>query len=157
MHTGFLPYLPHPIPEHSRTFTALHNFLKILWQLNQTALPIFYDEGVSHTVFDIVLSSPKEFDNLIPCLAASTQQRLLNIALVKYLHRSGVENALVETGVFGVKAVESHYIRSLRRIIILADALSTLKWKAFWKTNDGADFDDILSVADQLKIVFKER
>ena len=51
----------------------------------------------------------------------------------------------------------SHYIRSLRRIIILADALSTLKWKAFWKTNDGADFGDILSVADQLKIVFKER
>ena len=87
---------------------------------------------MSHIAFDIVLSSPKEFDNLIPCLAASTQQRLLNIALVKYLHGSGVENALVETGVFGVKAVESmmngsHYIRSLRRIIILADALSTLK------------------------------
>ena len=136
--------------------------MKILWQLNQTALPIFYHEGVSHIVFDIVLSSPKEFDNLIPCLAASTQQRLLNIALVKYLHGRGVEDALVETGVFGVKAVESmmngsHYIRSLGRIIILADALNTLKWEAFWKTNDGADFGDILSVADQLKIAFKER
>ena len=47
-----------------------------------------------------------------------------------------MEDALVETGVFGVKAVESvmngsHYIRSLGRIIILADALSTLKWEAF--------------------------
>ena len=33
MHTGFLPYLPH-ITEHSTVFTALHNFLKILSQLN---------------------------------------------------------------------------------------------------------------------------
>ena len=52
MHTGFLPYLPNPVTEHSTVFTALHNFLKILSQLNQTALPIFCDEGV----FRIVLT-----------------------------------------------------------------------------------------------------
>ena len=52
---------------------------------------------------------------------------------------------------------ESHDIRSLGRIIILADALNTLKWEAFWKTNDGADFGDILSVADQLKIAIEEK
>ena len=28
MHTGFLPYLPHPVREHSTVFTALHNFRK---------------------------------------------------------------------------------------------------------------------------------
>ena len=76
----------------------------------------------------------------------------------KYLRGSGVEDAIV----FGVKSVESmmngsHYIRSLGRIIILADALNTLKWEAFWKTSDGADFGDILSVVDQLKIAFKEK
>ena len=52
---------------------------------------------------------------------------------------------------------ESHYIRSFARIIILANALKTLKWEAFWKTNDGADFGDILFVSDQLKIAFKEK
>ena len=35
--------------------------------------------------------------------------------------------------------------------------LNTLTWEAFWKTNDGADFGDILSVAEQLKIAFKEK
>ena len=73
-----------------------------------------------------------------------------------------MEDALVETGVFGLKAVESmmnesHYIRSLRSIIIIADALNTLKWEAFWKTNDRAYFSDILSVADPLKIAFKDK
>ena len=37
MHTGFLPYLLHPITQHSMVFTVLHSFLKILSQLNQTA------------------------------------------------------------------------------------------------------------------------
>ena len=96
--------------------------------------------------------------NLYPCLAAKVVEHCIG----KYLRGSGVEDALVETGVFGVKAVEpmmngSHYIRSLGRIIILADALNTLKWEAFWKTNNGADFGDILSVADQLKVAFKEK
>ena len=80
----------------------------------------------------------------------------------KYLRGSGVEDTLVETGVFVLKAVEfmmigSHYVRSLRGILILADALNTLKWEAVWKTNDRADFGDILSVADPLKVAFKEK
>ena len=82
--------------------------------------------------------------------------------ICKYLRGSGVEDAVVETGVFGLNAVKSlmngsHYIRSLRGIIILADALSTLKWEAFWKTNDITAFGDILSASDPLKIAFKEK
>ena len=100
--------------------------------------------------------------NLYPCLAASTQERFVEHCIGKYLRGSGVEDALVETGVFSVKVEEStmngsHYIKSVRRKSILADALNTLKWEAFWKTNNGADFGDILSAADQLKIAFKEK
>ena len=96
-----------------------------------------------HIVFVIVLSNPKEFDKLIPMLGSFHTAKVVEHCIGKYLRGSGVEDAHVETGVFGVKAVESmmngsHYIRSLGRIIILADALSTLKWEAFWKTNDGA-------------------
>ena len=63
---------------------------------------------------------------------------------------------------FGLKAVESmmngsDYIRSLGKIIILTDPLNTFTWEAFLKTNDGADFCDILSVADQLKIAFNKK
>ena len=136
MHTGFLPYLPHPVTEHSKVFTALHNFVKILSQLNQTALPIFCDEGVFRIVFDIALSSPKEFDKLIPMLGSLHTAKVVEHCIAKYLCGSDVEDALVETCMFGLKAVESmmngsHHIRSLRGIIILADALNTLKWEAF--------------------------
>ena len=162
MQAGFLPYLPHLVTEHSTVFNALHNFLKILSQLNQTALPIFCDEGVFRIAFDIVLSNPIEFDKLIPMLGSFHTAKVVEHCIGKYLRGSGVEDALFETGVFGLKAVESmmngsHCIRSLRGIIILADALSALKWESFWRTNDGADFDDILSAADPLKITFKEK
>ena len=115
-----------------------------------------------HIVFEIVLSNPKEFDKPIPMLGSFHTAKVVEHCIGKYLRGSGVEDALVETGVFGVKAVEPmmnglHYIRSLGRIITLADALNTLKWEGFWKTNDGADFGDILSVADRLKIAFKEK
>ena len=162
MHTGFLAHLPYPVTEYSTVFTALHNFFKILSQLNQTALPIFCDEGVFPIVFDIVLSNPKEFDKLIPMLGSFHAAKVVEHCIGKCLRGSRVEDALVETGVFGLKAVESlmngsHYIRSLRGMIILADALNTLKWEAFWNTNDRTDFGDILSVADPLKIAFKEK
>ena len=157
-----LPTISSPGRKHSAVFTALLKFLKIVSQLNQTALPIFCDEGVFRIVFDIVLSNPKEFDKLISMLGSFHTVKVVEHCIGKYLRGSGVEDALVETDVFGLKAVESmvngsHYIRSLRSIIILADALNTLKWEAFWKTNDRADFRDILSVGDPLKIAFKEK
>ena len=100
-------------------------------------------------VFDIVLSNPKEFDKLIPMLGSFHTANVVEHCIGKYLRGSGMEDALIETGVFGSKAVESmmngsHYIISLRGIMILADALNTLKWEAFQKTNDRADFGDIL-------------
>ena len=30
MHTGFLPYIPHPVTEFSKVYTALKNFLAVL-------------------------------------------------------------------------------------------------------------------------------
>ena len=72
----------------------------------------------------------------MPMLGCFHTAKVVEHFIGKYLRGSGVEDALVETGVFGLKAVESimngsHYIRSLRGIIILADALNTLKWEAF--------------------------
>ena len=46
MHTGFLPYILHPVIEFSTVYTALKSFLVVLSQLNQTCLPAFYGEGV---------------------------------------------------------------------------------------------------------------
>ena len=52
MHTGFLPYISHPVTEFSAVYTALKNFLTVLSQLNQTRLPVFCDGGVYRIVAD---------------------------------------------------------------------------------------------------------
>ena len=54
----------------------------------------------------------------------------------KYIRGSGLDDALMETQVFGKKVIEqvlngTHYIRSLRVILILVDSINCLKWDAF--------------------------
>ena len=46
MQTGFLSLIPYPVTEHATFYTAMKNFIKVLQQLDQNALPIFCDEGV---------------------------------------------------------------------------------------------------------------
>ena len=68
MQVGFLPYLPYPVTKHETVYTAMHNFLSVLAQLEQKCLPVFCDEGVFRIVSDIVLKHPKEFENLVPMI-----------------------------------------------------------------------------------------
>ena len=58
----------------------------------------------------------------------------------KYIRGSGLDDALVVTQVFGKKVIEqvlsgTHYIRSLRAILILVDSINRLKWDVFWENN----------------------
>ena len=68
MQTGFLPFIPYPVSEHTTVYTAMKNFIKVLQQLDQKALPIFCDECVYRIVVDIYLKCPIEFKMLVPCL-----------------------------------------------------------------------------------------
>ena len=59
----------------------------------------------------------------------------------KYIQGSGLEDAFVETQVFGKKVIEqvlngTDYIRSLRAILLLVDSKNRLKWDAFWEYNN---------------------
>ena len=92
MQVGFLPYLPHPVTKHETVYTALHNFLAVLVQLEQESLPVFCDEGVYCTVADIILKHPEEFKNLIPMMGG--------FHMAKAALHCGIEDALLETGVF---------------------------------------------------------
>ena len=66
MQTGFLPFIPYPVTEHTTVYTAMKNFIKVLQQLHQKALPIFCDETVYRIVVNIYLKCPNEFKMLIP-------------------------------------------------------------------------------------------
>ena len=125
-------------PSHHRTFHGFYCYPQLFENsiAAESDSTKFYDEGVIHIVFEIVLSNLKEFDKLIPMLGSIHTAKVVEHCIGKYLRGSAVEDAHIETGVFGVKAVESmmngsHYIRSLGTIIILADALNTLTWETF--------------------------
>ena len=56
----------------------------------------------------------------------------------KLIKHRGLDDALVETGNFGIKITKSvtswrYYDRSIWGLLILEDAQEVLKWKVFWK------------------------
>ena len=137
MQTGFLPFLPHPVTEHSTVHTAMLNFLKVVEQLNQDFLPIFCDEGVFRIVLDIYLKCPDKFSKLIQMMGAFHMAKCVQHCIGKYIKGSGLADPLLEAKVFGAKVFEkvlagANYNRCQSGFRILCAAIQRLKWKAFW-------------------------
>ena len=85
------------------------------------------------------LQKQEQFRNLIPVLSGFQTAKCLQHSIGKYLRSSGLEESLRQTCAFGVKIVDSvldgtHYVRSLKRLLILLDAVKNLKWSAFNQT-----------------------
>ena len=68
MQVAFLPFLPFHVTEISTVFTSMVNFTKVLKQLHQKSLLLFFDEGVFRIVLNGYLKCPNMFKNLIPML-----------------------------------------------------------------------------------------
>ena len=139
MHVEFLPFLPSPFTQYSTVFNAMKNFTQLFWQLKQNALPHFCDEGVFRIVVDIFLQKQDQFRNLILMLGGFHTAKCLQHSIRKYIRGSGVEESLRQTRVIGVKSLDSvldgtHYVRSLKGLFILANAVKKLKWSAFTQT-----------------------
>ena len=65
----------------------------------------------------------------------------------KYIWGSGLDEALVETVVFGKKVIQqvlngTCYIRSLRAILIFMYSINRLKWEAFWENNKNEKYKE---------------
>ena len=135
MHVGFLPFHPSPVAEYSTVFSAMKNFIQLVGQLKQDALPLFCDEGVFRIVVDIFLQKQDQFRNLIPMLGGFHTAKMSAHSIGKYIRGSGLEESLRQTRVFGAKIVDSvldgaHYVRSLKGLLI-SNAVEKLKWSAF--------------------------
>ena len=106
--------------------------MKLLHQLKQKSLLIFCDEGVFTLVLHIYLKCPEEFKNLVPMFGGFHTAKSVQRCIGKYINATGLEDALVKTGVFRVKVMESilaatNYVRSLRGIQILSGAIEVVK------------------------------
>ena len=76
----------------------------------------------------------------ISCLGGFCMAKCVRHCIGKYIQGSVLDDALVEAQVFRKKVIEqmlngTHYIRSLRAILILVDFINRLKWEAFLENN----------------------
>ena len=83
----------------------MKNSIKVLQQLDQRALPIFCDEGIYRTVVDVYLKCPNEFKMLVPCLGDFHMAKCVQHCIEQYIQGSGLDEALMETQVFGKKSL----------------------------------------------------
>ena len=80
----------------------------------------------------------------------------------KYVKDTGLEDALVETGIFSPKVIESFivgkdYVRSVRGIQILSTAIQMAKWKAFWAIHGRTEFTQVTNNLLNLSEALKEK
>ncbi|KAH3803977.1 hypothetical protein DPMN_132249 [Dreissena polymorpha] len=117
MRVGFLPVLPRPITERATVRHCLTNFQSVRRQLNQKSLTIWCDEGVFALAADIFLYEMNKFSDLFLCMGPFHWTRVLLRRQSKLLRGSGLDDALIECGVFGPGVIEtlmngSHYVRA---------------------------------------------
>ena len=159
MQVGFLPFLPYPVTDDATVYTALINFLNVLKQQKQKCLPVICDEGVFRILAQIVLQRPIEFQNILPMLGCFHLTKAVEHCLGKLLKGSGIEDALVETSCFGLKILEqvlggTHYVRSLRGLIIIYESVRVLQWEAFLQSVT-TDYSSIIEAISKLKTCLK--
>ena len=139
MRVGFMPLVPSPVTDYATERKGLQNFQSVRRQLNssQSIIPVFCDSGVFHTVADIIIAEPNEFSDIHGIKVMFHWVRILLKCHRDGRPESGIEDALIETGVFGkltLKTVPegSHYVRSFRGIMMVLDLISLLVWESFW-------------------------
>ena len=84
----------------------MQNQVTLLNQLKQRSLPIFCNKVVFRLVLEVYLKNPEEFKNLMPMLGGFHITKCVQRCISKYIKGTGKEDALTETGVFGVKVIE---------------------------------------------------
>lgn len=158
MRVGFMPVLPHPVTEYATVRKSLQNFQSVRRQLGQNIMPIFSDEGVFHIVVDVLMNEPDNFKDLFPMLGTFHMAKILLRCAGRYIAGSGIDDALIEGQVFGKKTMNSvlsggHYVRSFKGMLIIAEALYSLVWQAFWarRTHDHVSIRRAIELKDILK------
>ena len=79
-----------------------------------------------------------EFKSLLPMPGAFHTAECTEQDIGKFIQGSGLDDALKQTKVFGVKSIGSvisgtRYFRSLKGLLILAGAIEKIKWQGFYQ------------------------
>ena len=75
-------------------------------RLKQKTFPFVCDEGVYHIVIDIFKHRLEVFKNLFPILGSFHMAKAALWVAGKFLKRSGIEDAVIEPQIFGIKFLQ---------------------------------------------------
>ncbi|KAL8598865.1 hypothetical protein ACOMHN_015444 [Nucella lapillus] len=114
-------------------------------------MAVWCDEGVFAVAADVYLHETEKFKDLLLCLGPFHWTRILLRCQGKLLRGSGLDDALVECGVFGRGVIESalngtHYVRALTGMLIVEDLIRSLQWQMFWQHKDQTAYPELEQV-----------
>ncbi|KAL8602085.1 hypothetical protein ACOMHN_007355 [Nucella lapillus] len=114
-------------------------------------MAVWCDEGVFAVAADVYLHETEQFKDLLLCLGPFHWTRILLRCQGKLLRGSGLDDALVECGVFGRGVIESalngtHYVRALTGMLIVEDLIRSLQWQMFWQHKDQTAYPELEQV-----------
>ncbi|KAL8623826.1 hypothetical protein ACOMHN_058856 [Nucella lapillus] len=100
---------------------------------------------------NVYLHETEQFKDLLLCLGPFHWTRILLRCQGKLLRGSGLDDALVECGVFGRGVIESalngtHYVRALTGMLIVEDLIRSLQWQMFWQHKDQTAYPELEQV-----------
>lgn len=161
MRVGFMPVIPSPVTDYATVRKSLQNYQSVRRQLNpsQSLMPVACDEGVYHTVADIMMAEPQEFSDIHGMMGMFHWVKILLKCAGRYLKGSGIDDGLIETQVFGKVTLNSvlegnHYVRSFHGLMMVSDTLNSLAWEAFWewlKLNNRSTSDQFMDQAHDVQ------
>ena len=102
------------------------------------------------------------FKNIFPLLGGFHMCKATLRCVGKYLKGSGIDDGLIESGLFGVKILEqvlsrSHYMRSLFGFLVIEECIIQLQWEAFWQQADKEKYHDEESFLKNLRYLIIHR
>ena len=153
---GFLPILPNPVTQHSTVYTAMKTMQDVLSQLQQPCMAVACDEAVFCIAREIQMMREEEFSNLVLVMGSFHMIKVVLNCTGKYVQGSGAESILIESGAFGMNVVQSvlsgkHYVRSVKGMLMLSEALERIQWKEFFKSQSADDYSEVFDIVSQLK------
>ena len=103
---AFLPVLPHPVTECSQFYSAMKNFVDIVYQLTQNKIPMYCDECLSYCLRNKTYKT-RGIQDLVPRLGTFYMVKTVLKCICKYLQGSGADFTWLEAVIFVPAVIEN--------------------------------------------------
>ena len=165
---AFTPIVPKPVTDYATVRKVLQNMQNYRKMINpsQTCIPVNSDEGVYHTVADILMEEHETFHDIHGVLAFFHSIKIILKCNGRYLRGSGFDEALTMNEIFGKLVINqvlegTHYVRALYGILLINDLVVCMIYEGFWEhcVENDIRFDENLidSIANVRDLLCKKQ